>query len=231
MNTLNLEHHASQERTNILLRSVYSWMMIGLMVSGLTAFMVTHSQLLFNMIFGNGYMIWALFIIEIALVIVISMAINKISVDTARMLFILFSFVDGLTLSSIFLIYTQASIASTFFIASMTFGVMSLYGYFTESDLSSWGKFLFIALIGIIIAMVVNFFLKSPAFEFYLSIIGVFVFVGLTAYDTQKIKKLADTLDDEENLAKVAVIGALELYLDLINLFLMMLELFGGQRR
>jgi len=218
---------------NALLRSVYNWMMIGLLVSGLTAYMVAHNATLTNMLFGNPYMIWVLVLIEFGLVVTISMAINKISVDTARMLFLLFSFVDGLTLSVIFLAYTDASIATTFFIASMTFGIMSLYGYFTDSDLSSWGNILFVGLLGIVVAMVVNFFLKSPAMEWWISMIGVVIFIGLTAYDTQKIKEMGENIasQGEMNVSKIAVLGALTLYLDFINLFIMLLEFFGNQKR
>ena len=219
-------------RQNVLMRSVYNWMMIGLLISGITAFAVGHNQVLESLIFGNGYMIWVLFAIELGLVIAISAAITKMSLSTGRFLFLLFSFVDGLTLGSIFLIYTEASIAWVFFIASMTFGVMSIYGYFTESDLTSWGKFLFMGLIGIIIAMVVNFFLKSPGLEWVLSVIGVIIFVGLTAYDTQKIKDLGEqeAAQGGVDIGKTAIIGALALYLDLINLFLMFLNLFGDRR-
>jgi len=224
--------HVQNTDTNILLRSVYNWMMVGLLVSGLTAFMVSHSALLVHMLFGNPYTIWVLFFIEIALVLAISAGINKMDVSTARILFILFSFVDGMTLGAIFLIYTESSIAMTFFIAAMTFGVMSLYGYFTDADLSSWGTLLFAGLIGIIIALVVNFFLQSPQFEWWISVIGVIIFTALTAYDTQKIKEmgLAMANGDEADLSRVAIIGALALYLDFINLFVMLLEFFGNQR-
>lgn len=222
----------SKTETNVLLRSVYNWMMVGLLVSGLTAFMVAHSQVLTNIIFGNPYMIWVLFFIELALVFAISAGINKMDVSTARTLFILFSFVDGLTLGSIFLVFTSTSIATAFFIAALTFGVMSLYGYFTDTDLSSWGNILFAALIGIIIAMVVNFFLKSPMFEWWIDVIAVIIFVGLTAYDTQKIKQLGEEMEggDRQTLSRVAIVGALSLYLDFINLFLLFLEFFGNQR-
>ena len=207
-------------------------MMVGLLLSGLSAFMVTHSTFLLHMLFGNPYAIWVLFFIEICLVIAISAGINKMDVSTARVLFVLFSIVDGMTLASIFLVYTEASIVTTFFIAAMTFGVMSLYGYFTDSDLSSWGGILFAGLIGVIIALVVNFFLQSPAFEWWISVIGVIVFVGLTAYDTQKIKQMGEAManDDAQSLSRVAIVGALALYLDFINLFIMMLEFFGNQR-
>ncbi len=214
--------------SNILMRSVYEWMMVGLLVSGFSAFMVVHSLTLLKLLFGNPYMIWVLLLLEIGLVVAISAGINKMEVSTARVLFILFSIVDGMTLSAILLIYTEASIVSTFFIASATFGVMSLYGYFTDKDLSSWGHLLFIGLIGIIIAIVINFFLKSPMFEWWISIIGVVIFVGLTAYDTQKIKQMGEELagNDPQALNRVAIVGALALYLDLINLFIMRLEFF-----
>ena len=223
----------SQHDTNVLLKGVYEWMMVGLLVSGLSAFMVVHSTTLLHIIFGNPYMIWVLFLIELGLVIAISAGINKMDVSTARVLFILFSVVDGMTLASIFIVYTEASIATTFFIAAATFGVMSLYGYFTDTDLSSWGNLLFAALIGLIIAMIVNFFLQSAAFEWWLSVIGVILFVGLTAYDTQKIKALGEAMaegNDAQSLGRVAVVGALTLYLDFINLFILMLEFFGNRR-
>ncbi len=223
----------SQHDTNVLLKGVYEWMMVGLLVSGLSAFMVVHSATLLHIIFGNPYMIWVLFLIELGLVIAISAGINKMDVSTARVLFILFSVVDGMTLASIFIVYTEASIATTFFIAAATFGVMSLYGYFTDTDLSSWGNLLFAALIGLIIAMIVNFFLQSAAFEWWLSVIGVILFVGLTAYDTQKIKALGEAMaegNDAQSLGRVAVVGALTLYLDFINLFILMLEFFGNRR-
>ena len=224
--------HLSQSDTNILMNGVYQWMMVGLLISGLSAFMVTHSAFLLHLLFGNPYAIWVLFFIEIGLVIAISAGINKMDVSTARVLFVLFSIVDGMTLASIFLVYTEASIVTTFFIAAMTFGVMSLYGYFTDSDLSSWGGILFAGLIGVVIALVVNFFLQSPAFEWWISVIGVIVFVGLTAYDTQKIKQMGEAManDDAQSLSRVAIVGALALYLDFINLFVMMLEFFGNQR-
>ena len=225
--------HLSKSDTNILLNSVYQWMMIGLLVSGLSAFMVTHSTFLLQLLFGNAYMLWVLFFMEIGLVVAISAGINKMDISTAKILFVLFSVVDGMTLASIFLIYTEASIVTTFFIAAMTFGIMSLYGYFTDKDLSSWGNILFIGLIGIIVAMLVNFFLKSPAFEWWISIIGVVIFIGLTAYDTQKIKEMGEAMaesGDAKSLSRVAIVGALALYLDFINLFIMMLELFGNRR-
>ena len=233
LNSNIYDRELSRHDTNVLLNSVYQWMMVGLLISALSAFMVVHSATMLHLLFGNPYMIWVLFLIELGLVIAISAGINKMDVSTARVLFILFSIVDGMTLASIFIVYTEASIATTFFIAAATFGVMSLYGYFTDTDLSSWGNLLFAALIGLIIAMVVNFFLKSPAFEWWLSVIGVIIFVGLTAYDTQKIKALGEAMaedGDPQSLGRVAIVGALTLYLDFINLFILMLEFFGNRR-
>ncbi|HFU77060.1 MAG TPA: Bax inhibitor-1/YccA family protein [Epsilonproteobacteria bacterium] len=227
-----LATNLTKVESNQLLRSVYNWMMVGLLVSGLTAFMVAHSEALTHIIFGNAYMIWVLFIIELGLVIAISSGIQKMDVSTARVLFILFSFVDGLTLAVIFLAYTDTSIATTFFIAAMTFGVMSIYGYFTETDLTSWGNILFVGLIGIVIAIVVNFFLHNPVVDWWISVIGVIIFVGLTAYDTQKIKQMGEAManDIEESLSRIAIVGALSLYLDFINLFIMLLEFFGNRK-
>jgi len=231
-NSETYKTHLDTKQGNALLQSVYNWMMIGLLVSAITAYVASHSQTLESLLFGNPYMIWVLLILELGLVFAISGAIEKLSLSTARSLFLLFSFVDGLTLSVIFLAYTQASISSTFFIASLTFGIMSIYGYFTHSDLSSLGKFLFMGLIGIIIAMVVNFFLKSPGVDWFVSVIGVIIFVGLTAYDTQKIRKMGEEMagKDGNRPGKTAIIGALSLYLDFINLFLMLLQFFGNRR-
>lgn len=222
----------SRVSTNRLLRSVYEWMMIGLLVSGFTAMATADSPFMLHLIFGNPLTIWILIFVELGLVIALSAGIGKMDVSTARVLFILFSIIDGMTLSSIFLVFTETSIASAFFISALTFGVMSLYGYFTDADLSSWGTVLFVGLIGIIIAIVVNFFLQSPALEWWIDIIGVIIFVGLTAYDTQKIKQMGETMaaGDPAALNRAAIVGALALYLDFINLFVMFLELFGNRR-
>ncbi len=217
---------------NTLMRSVYNWMMLGLFISGITAFLASNSVSIRQAIFGNSYMLWVLFILEIGLVVAISGGINRMAASTASGLFLLFSFINGLTLSSIFLIYTSSSIAGTFFITGLTFGTMSVYGYYTKTDLTSWGQFLFMGLIGIIIASVVNFFLHNPMVDWIISFIGVFIFVGLTAYDTQKIRRLGEGMAsaDSEQFGKLAVIGALSLYLDFINLFLMLMRFFGRGR-
>ncbi|HDH12002.1 MAG TPA: Bax inhibitor-1/YccA family protein [Nitrospirae bacterium] len=214
------------------MRSVYNWMMLGLCISGFTAYFAGNSSGVRQMIFGNSFTIWILFIAELGLVFAISGGINRMTASTASGLFLMFSFINGLTLSSIFLVYTSSSIASTFFITGLTFGAMSAYGYFTKTDLTSWGKYLFMALIGVIIASVVNMFLHNPAVDWLVSYIGIIVFVGLTAYDTQKIRRLGENMGaaDSEQFAKIAVVGALALYLDFINLFLMLLRLFGRGR-
>ncbi len=172
---------------------------------------------------------WGLIIAELAIVIAISAAINRLSLTTATLLFVLYSVLNGATFSLIFAVYTMSSIANVFFITAGTFGVMAAYGYFTKRDLSSLGKLLLMALIGLIIATLVNVFLvKSSGFDLILSYAGVLIFVGLTAYDTQKIKQmLAMQTDMGEGAQKVALLGALSLYLDFINLFLYLLRIFG----
>jgi len=215
----------------VLMQKVYLWMSLALVITGFTAYFVATSQTLLTMIFGNSLVMWGLIIAEFALVFAISGAINKLSLTTATLLFTLYSVLNGATLSVIFLAYTLSSIASVFFITSATFGAMALYGYFTKKDLSSWGRILFMALIGIIIATVVNIFLKSGALNMIVSYVGVLVFVGLTAYDSQKIKEmLLQASDAGEGMQKIALLGALSLYLDFINLFIYLLRIFGSNR-
>lgn len=215
----------------VLMQKVYLWMSLALVITGFTAYFVATSQTLLTMIFGNSLVMWGLIIAEFALVFTISGAINKLSLTTATLLFTLYSVLNGATLSVIFLAYTLSSIASVFFITSATFGAMALYGYFTKKDLSSWGRILFMALIGIIIATVVNIFLKSGALNMIVSYVGVLVFVGLTAYDSQKIKEmLLQAPDAGEGMQKIALLGALSLYLDFINLFIYLLRIFGSNR-
>lgn len=215
----------------VLMQKVYLWMSLALVITGFTAYFVATSQTLLTMIFGNSLVMWGLIIAEFALVFSISGAINKLSLTTATLLFTLYSVLNGATLSVIFLAYTLSSIASVFFITSATFGAMALYGYFTKKDLSSWGRILFMALIGIIIATVVNIFLKSGALNMIVSYVGVLVFVGLTAYDSQKIKEmLLQAPDAGEGMQKIALLGALSLYLDFINLFIYLLRIFGSSR-
>lgn len=212
-----------------LMRKVYVWMTLALVLTGITAYGVASSPGLMMTIFQTPAIMWGLIIAELAIVIAISAAINRLSLTTATLLFVLYSVLNGATFSLIFAVYTMSSIANVFFITAGTFGVMAAYGYFTKRDLSSWGRLLLMALIGLIIATLVNVFLvKSSGFDLILSYAGVLIFVGLTAYDTQKIKQmLAMQTDMGEGAQKVALLGALSLYLDFINLFLYLLRIFG----
>ena len=203
-------------------------MAMALAITGVTAFGVASSPNLLALIFSSKLLFFGLIIAELALVILLTARLQKLSLTTATLFFVLFAVINGVTLSSIFVIYTMASIAQTFFICSATFGVMAVYGYTTKRDLSSMGKLLFMALIGLIIATVVNIFMRSSGLDMAISYIGVLVFVGLTAWDTQKIKlMLANAEDMGESAQKIALIGALSLYLDFINLFIYLLRIFG----
>jgi hypothetical protein len=212
----------------VLMRKVYVWMTLALVITGFTAYGVATSPGILQAIYTNQILFWGLIIAEFALVFGVTAAINKLSLTTATLMFILYSVINGALLSSIFLIYTASSIATVFFITAGTFGVMALIGYTTKTDLSSMGKILFMALIGMIIATVVNLFVKSDGLTTILSYVGVLIFVGLTAYDTQKIKNmLLEAPDAGEGAQKVALLGALSLYLDFVNLFIYLLRIFG----
>ncbi len=212
---------------------VYNYMSVGLAITGLVAYFfnqwVMSSPATIQAVYGGGPLFWLIALSPLAFILVLSFGINKMSAATAQLVFWAFATVMGLSLSSIFVTYTGTSIARVFFITAATFGAMSLYGYTTRRDLTNWGSFLFMGLIGIIIAMLVNIFLQSSALAFAISIIGVLVFVGLTAYDTQKIKEDYYEHDGAEIMGKKAIMGALRLYLDFINLFLMLLRLFGNR--
>lgn len=216
------------ERERSFIRSVYAWMFGGLMLTAAAALWVVASPAMQALIFGSRFVIWGLLLAELGLVFYLSLRITKMSPAAAASSFLVYSVLSGLTLSSIFFVYTQASIFQAFVTTAGMFGAMSVYGLVTKRDLTSWGAFFTMGLIGILICMVVNMFLKSSVLGFAVSIIGVFVFVGLTAYDTQKLKAYATAPELRENLA---VYGALRLYLDFVNLFLMLLRLFGGNRR
>ncbi len=213
-----------------LMRKVYVWMAMALCITGLTAYGVASSPNLLLTLYSHHWLIIGLLFAELALVFAISGAINRLSLTTATLLFILYSALTGVTFSSIFVVYTMSSIGKVFFITAGTFAAMAFVGYTTRRDLSKMGGILFMALIGLIIATVVNLFIKSSGLELVLSYIGVLVFVGLTAWDTQKIKvMLAQQYDMSETSQKLALLGALELYLDFINLFLYMLRIFGSR--
>lgn len=213
------------------INKVYAWMALALTVTGFIAFRTAQSEALLSLIFGNSILLIGLIIVELGIVFWMSRNIARISSNMAIGLFMLYSALNGLTLSVLLLVYTAASVASTFFITAGTFGLMSAYGYFTKKDLTSWGNLLFMALIGLIIASVVNIFWANPTLYWLISYAGVLIFVGLTAYDTQKIKNMSLELDAEsEEGRKGAIMGALALYLDFINLFIMLLRIFGDRR-
>lgn len=215
-----------------LMRKVYVWMTLALVITGFTAYGVATSPGLITAITTNRILFFGLIIGELALVMWVSAAINRLSLTTATMLFVLYSILNGATLSVIFIAFTMSSITSVFFITAGTFAVMAFIGYVTKTDLTSLGKILFMALIGIIIATIVNVFLvKSGMLNLIISYVGVLVFVGLTAYDSQKIKNMLMMADDmDEGAQKMALMGSLTLYLDFINLFLYMLRIFGSSR-
>ena len=210
------------------MRKVYVWMTLALVITGLTAYGVATSPGILQAIYTNQVLFWGLIIAEFALVFGVSAAINKLSLTTATLMFVLYSVINGALLSYIFLAYTASSVATVFFITAGTFGAMALIGYITKTDLSSMGKILFMALIGLIIATVVNVFVKSSGLTLILSYVGVLIFVGLTAWDSQKIKQMLQQAPDAgEGAQKLALLGALTLYLDFINLFIYLLRIFG----
>jgi uncharacterized protein len=233
MDSVPLKQTQVQTRVNEFIRSVYNWMAIGLALTGFTAYYVANTPALVQAIFGNQILFFGLIIGELALVFIISARIQKMQASTATALFVVYSVLNGATLSFVFLVYTASSITSTFFVCAATFVACSIYGWTTKRDLTSMGGFMTMGLIGIIIASVVNMFFRSSAMSMIISYIGVIVFVGLTAYDTQHLKSMAlNQPDDIEAgvVRKGAILGALKLYLDFINLFLMLLRILGGGR-
>ena len=233
INPMNLVSNVdSQVRAvqNLFITKVYGWMAFALAVTGLVAFSVANTPSMRSMIFGNQFVFWGLLIGELILVFAISGAIRHMNPMTATFLFLLYAALNGLTLSFIFLVYTATSIASTFFITAGTFAIMSVFGYVTKTDLTKFGNLLLMVLIGVIIASVVNIFLKSSGLNWVITIAGIIVFVGLVAYDTQKLKQIGESGLDMVSEKKMSIIGALSLYLDFINLFLLLLNLFGGRR-
>ncbi|WP_295366515.1 Bax inhibitor-1/YccA family protein [uncultured Prevotella sp.] len=231
VDSLRNKDYAMSTAFPALMRKVFVWMTLALAITGLTAYGVATSPAILSLIFSSKVTFFGLIIAEFALVFAISGAINRLSLSTATMLFILYSVINGATLSSIFFAFSVATIGKVFFITAGTFGAMALVGYTTKTDLTSMGKLLFMALLGIIIASVVNMFVASSGLDLILSYVGVLVFVGLTAYDTQKIKQMCQAAPDAgESAQKLALIGALSLYLDFINLFLYLLRIFGNNR-
>ena len=232
MKSVPLKTARAQVQVNEFIRSVYNWMAIGLGLTGVVAFYVSNSETLLKLIFGNQIIFFGLIIGELVLVFTISARVHKMQASTATSLFVLYAALNGATLSAIFLIYTSSSITSTFFICAATFIASSIYGMVTKRDLTSMGQFMFMGLIGIVIASVVNLFVRSSGMSLVVSYIGVVVFVGLTAYDTQKLRTMALSQPaglDSGTVRKGAILGALTLYLDFINLFLMLLRILGNR--
>lgn len=216
-------------RQQTVMTRVYAWMTAGLLLTGAIAMFVASTPLGLLLV-RNPLIYLGLFIGELILVFVLSARISKMAASTATGMFLAYAGLNGLTLSVIFMAYTAGSIASTFFVTGATFGVMSLYGYTTKQDLTKIGNLLVMALIGFLIASVVNIFLQSSAVYWITTFAGILIFVGLTAWDTQKIKRLSMTTGDEGHIQRIAILGALMLYLDFINLFLLLLRLLGNRR-
>ena len=227
--TMSVDATAAEQQRFMV--RVYNWMTAGLGITGFMAFYISNSPAMMNIIFGNPIMPIALIITQIGLVFWLATRVMQMSASKATGVFMLYAGLTGITFSAIFMAYTTASIFSTFLVTAGTFGAMSLYGYTTKKDLTSWGSFLFMGLIGIIIASLVNMFMQSSMMHMIITYVGVLIFVGLTAYDTQKIKEM-NILGNEgtEEDTKEAIRGALTLYLDFINLFLMLLRLMGDRR-
>jgi FtsH-binding integral membrane protein len=228
------------EASTIFLAKVFNWMAIGLGLTGVIAFLTINSQTALQMLFTvqDGYakpnmLLYGLLIAELGMVFYLSARIQKISAQAATGIFLAYSALNGVTLSTILLYYTASSVTATFFVTAGMFGAMAVYGFVTKKDLSSWGSFLFMGLIGIIIASVVNMFLGSSMMSWVISGIGVIIFTGLTAYDVQQITRMGEQgimNGGESAIRKGAIMGALKLYLDFINLFLMLLRFMGNRR-
>ncbi|GLX62098.1 Bax inhibitor-1 family protein [Proteus sp. DFP240708] len=211
---------------------VYGWMTVGLLLTAFVALYVASSEALLSMIFSSKVVFFGLIIAQLGLVFVLSGMVHKMSGAMATSLFMLYSVLTGVTISSVLLVYTASSIASTFFICAAMFGALSVYGYTTKRSLTGMGSFLFMGLIGIIIASIVNIFMQSSMMSMVISYAGVLIFAGLTAYDTQKLKDMGNEInqEDKENMRRYSIMGALTLYLDFINLFLMLLRILGDRR-
>ncbi len=220
------QQQSMTRRMNAVMRRVFGKMTLAMLVTALTSWLCLGSELYWNLLGQSRFGFLLLFVAEIGLVIALTARLQKMSSATASMLFYAFAIVNGLALTPIFVVYTGVSIAKTFVITAATFGAMSTFGYLTKQDLTSWGRLLFFALIGLIIASLVNIFMGSSMLEMIISGAGVLIFIGLTAWDTQKIKAMAAYTPESEN-SKLATIGALSLYLDFINLFLYLLRFFG----
>ena len=222
--------NAVTTQTNSIMKRVYVRMFVGMLISAFCALGVASSQAAMQFFFANQIVFWGIFIGMLVMAFVIPARLTRMSTSTCMLLFCIFSAAMGIWLAPIFVIYRLGTIVYTFFITAGTFGGMSIYGYFTKTDLSKFGTYMIMALWGLVIAIVVNIFLKSSGLEWIISIIGVLLFTGLTAWDTQTVKRLAAANLDPQMADKLATMGALNLYLDFINLFLFLLRIFGGGR-
>lgn len=220
---------AAAERVTAFLRAVYGWMCVGLALTAGVAFFVANSPAMVRAIATNRLLFFGLLIAQFGLVLTVSARVQRMAASTAAALFLAYSALTGVTMAFVLLAYTQESVASTFLVTAGAFGALALYGTVTSRSLAGWGQFLFMGLIGVVLASIVGIFWQNDAFQFVLAFCGVIVFTGLTAYDAQKLKVMALSLPDGQ-MASYAVVGALNLYLDFINLFLMLLRLFGRRR-
>lgn len=226
-------HYDSQSvarQTNAVMKKVYVRMTVGLLISAFCSLFVATSPSVMQFFFGNQIAYWGILIAMFAMAILIPVRMERMSATTVFLLFCAYSALMGIWLAPIFIVYRLGTIVYTLFITAGTFGAMSVYGYFTKSDLTKIGSFCMMALFGLIIAMVVNIFVKSSSFDWIISIVGVLLFVGLTAWDTQTVKRLSEMNIDPAMSDKLATMGAMNLYLDFINLFLFLLRIFGGNR-
>jgi uncharacterized protein len=221
--------YAADERVTVFLRSVYAWMCAGLGITAVVAFFVAQSPGLVRTIAGNPIAYWGLMILQLGIVFFLSARVDKIASGTASLLFLLYSALTGVTFAFILLVFTGESVAMTFMVCAGMFGGLALYGTTTSRSLAGWGQFLFMGLIGVVLASVVGMFWHNDALQFVIGFIGVIVFTGLTAYDAQRLKQMALALPSGQ-LGSYAIVGALTLYLDFINLFLMLLRFFGNRR-
>jgi uncharacterized protein len=221
---------AASERVSAFLRSVYAWMAAGLTITAVTAAFVASSPAIAMAIVQNRLLFWGIMIAQLGIVFVLSARVQTLAASTASGLFIVYSALTGVTFSFILLVYTGESIATTFVVTAGMFGALALYGTFTTRSLAHWGQFLFMGLIGVVLASIVGIFWQSSALQFVITFAGVIVFTGLTAYDANRLRAMALSMPSGQ-IGSYAIVGALTLYLDFINLFLMLLRIFGDRRR
>lgn len=230
MQTSEMKSQSMNLGLSAVMSRVFGWMFLGLTFTAITSYAVASNSMLRNAILLNPFVLFVLVIAELILVIVLASQVMKLPSSTALGLFFVYSILNGATLSSIFIVYSLGSIALTFLTASLMFGIMALYGYTTKKDLTGWGMFFLMGIIGLIIAMFINMFFQSTTADFIISAVGVIIFVGLTAFNVQKIKQFLSMANTEEQQKKISVSGALSLYLDFINIFLYLLRFTGRGR-